>query len=256
MEDVLLQIKIDNKKPVELISITSSLLSLNNQYISYVKYHASENIKSEARLYVKEIKKGSMIFELVDIAIGVLPFMETTNTIIGFANYCCDMLGYFLGKSDRDNVSINDSKDYSNFVNPIIADNNAVIHIGTVINGNYNLMLGITNTEANAIQNTARLEIEKLSAIDRVNLYKQVLMTWEQASSDIKNNTKNKGVIDSIFPNKAFKVLFENEDIKSAMLYGDNNPLTCVYEVDVRVETSQNKPVAYRITHLYQIFDA
>lgn len=82
------------------------------------------------------------------------------------------------------------------------------------------------------------------------------LMTWQQASSDIKNNAKNRGVIDSIFPGHAMKVLFDDENIKRMMLYGEDNPLTSVYVVDVKVETSQNKPVAYRIVKFHEMFES
>lgn len=94
---------------------------------------------------------------------------------------------------------------------------------------------------------------------DRVLSYthaNHVLMTWQQASSDIKNNAKNRGVIDSILPGRAMKVLFDDEEVKREMLYGEDNPLTSVYVVDVKVETSQDKPVAYCIVKLHEVFEA
>ena len=39
------------------------------------------------------------------------------------------------------------------------------------------------------------------------------------------------------------------------MLYGSENPLITAYIVDVRVETSQDKPVAYRIVKLHEKFE-
>lgn len=258
MEDIRLHIHIKDTQPMELLDLTGSLVALNSQYVSYLKRHAGDNIRSEAKLYVKEIRHGSVIVELVDtMAVAVLPFMENANTIIGFVEYCKAAIGYFLGKSDDNpGLTVSDCRDFGNIVNPIAADNGAVINIGTYINGDVKVELTTNSMESNAIQNAVRKEIKRLSVLEQTDMHKNVLMTWQQASSDIRNNAKNRGVIDSIIPGRAMKVLFEDDDVKRKMLYGEDNPLTSVYVVDVKVETSQNKPVAYRIVKLHETFEA
>lgn len=257
-EDIRLHIHIEDTQPMELLDLTGSLVALNNQYVSYLKKHKGNNIKSEAKLYVKEIRHGSVIVELVDTMFAsVLPFMENANTIIGFAEYCKSAIDYFLGKSkERPELTVADCKDFANIVNPITADNGAVINIGTYVNGDIHVILRADSTESNAIQNAANKEINKLSVLEQTDIYRNVLMTWQQASSDIRNNAKNKGFIDSICPGRALKVLFDDEDVKKQMLYGEDNPLTSVYVVDVKVDTSQGKPVAYRIEKLHEVFEA
>ena len=258
MQDVRLHIHIEDTKPMELLDLTGSLVSLNNQYVSYLKKHPEQNINSEAKLYVKEIRQGCVIVELIDtLAVAALPFMENANSIIGFVGYCKDALSYFLGKSTKNpDLTISDCRDFGNIVNPIAADNGAVINIGTYINGDIKIGLRTDSVESNAIQNAVRKEIEKLSVREQTDIHKNVLMTWQQASSDIKNNAKNRGVIDSVLPGWAMKVLFDDEEVKREMLYGEDNPLTSVYVVDVKVETSQDKPVAYCIVKLHEVFEA
>lgn len=258
MQDIRLHIHIEDTQPMELLDLTGSLVALNNQYVAYLKKHPEQNINSDAKLYVKEIRHGCVIVELIDtLAVAALPFIENANSIIGFVGYCKDAISYFLGKSsDNPGLTISDCRDFGNIVNPIAADNGAVINIGTYINGDINIGLKADSVESNAIQNAVRKEIEKLSAREQTDIHKNVLMTWQQASSDIKNNAKNRGVIDSIFPSHAMKVLFDDEDIKRVMLYGEDNPLTSVYVVDVKVETSQNKPVAYRIVKFHEMFES
>lgn len=257
-EDIRLHVHIEDTQPMELLDLTGSLVALNNQYVSYLKKHKGDNVKSEAKLYVKEIRHGSVIVELVDTMVAsVLPFMENANTIVGFVGYCKAAIDYFLGKSnERPDLSVQDCKDFANIVNPITADNGAIIHIGTYVNGDVNVVLEADSTESNAIQNAVSKEIERLSVREQTDIHRNVLMTWQQASSDIRNNAKNRGIIDSILPNRAMKVLFDDEDVKRQMLYGEDNPLTSVYVVDVKVETSQGKPVAYRIEKLHEVFEA
>lgn len=259
MQDIRLQIHIDNTIPIKLSDLNNALSALNNQYAAYVKPHSDKNICGTTCLYIKEVRKGSAIFELIDISpvvAGVIPFMENANTIIGFAEHCRDALAYFLGKGKyRPDMTADDCRNMSNLVNPIIADHGAKMDIGTVINGDLNVYVSTNSTEANAIQNAVRTEIKKLSATEQTDIHERVVMTWAQASSNIANNTKNKGVIDAIYPDKALKVLFTDEETKRQMLYGSENPFKYAYEIDVIVETSQGKPVAYRVVKLHEAFE-
>ena len=249
---------IENTEPIELLDLTSSLVSLNNQYVSYVKRNAVDNVSSNAKLYIKEIRNGSTILELVELAvIAMLPFAENVNTIVGFAGYCKTVIEYLTGKCvSRPELSIADCKDFSNIVNPVIADRGAVMKIGTVINGDLNYTVVINNISSNALQNYSKREIESMRSTELIGTHRDVLMTWDQAIGNIKNNTKNKGVIDGVYPNMALKILFDDEQVKKKILYGDENPLVSVYRVDVKVETSQGKPVAYRVIKHYETFEA
>jgi len=258
MQDIRLRIHIQNTKPIELLDLTSSLVSLNNQYVSYVKRNTADNVSSNAKLYIQEIRGGSTILELVELAvITMLPFAENVNTIVGFAGYCKIVFDYLTGRTvAKPELSIPDCKDFSNIVNPIVTDRGAVMNIGTFINGDVNYTVIADNIKANALQNYSKREIETMRVTELAGVHRDVLMTWDQASGNIKNNTKNKGVIDSIYPNLALKILFDDESIKKKILYGDDNPLVSVYRFDVKVETSQNKPIAYRVINHHETFEA
>ncbi len=256
-QDIKLLVEIKNTAPIELSDLTSSLAALNSQYSLYVKQHLEQNICNDTRLYVKEVRNGSAIFELVNIVSAtVLPFMENANTLIGFVGYIRDVFKFFLNKSDtKPELTTGDCRDLMHLVNPIVADNGAHIKIGTYVNGNATIIVQADNTEANTIQNGLRRENERLSITEQTAVYCKVVMTWSQTNSDMSNNTKNRGVIDAIFKDKSLKVLFDDDDTKREMLYGSENPLTTAYVVDVKVETSQDRPVAYRVMKLHEKFD-
>ena len=88
MKDIRLIIEINNKQPLELLDLTKSLVALASQFNSYVSKNGDSKENREAKLYVKEIRSGSVILELIELAtIGVIPFLENVNTVIGFADY-------------------------------------------------------------------------------------------------------------------------------------------------------------------------
>jgi hypothetical protein len=58
--------KIENKRPIELLDLTKSLISVSNQFSDYVTREANSKEEREAKLYIKEIKSGSVIIELIE----------------------------------------------------------------------------------------------------------------------------------------------------------------------------------------------
>jgi hypothetical protein len=84
-QDTKLIIKISNRDPIELVDLTKSLFSLASQFSSYVEKNGTSKEECEARLFVKEIKSGSVIIELIELATaGLIPFAENMNTIYEF----------------------------------------------------------------------------------------------------------------------------------------------------------------------------
>jgi len=257
MQDIRLIIKIENKRPIELFDLTKSLVSLATQFDSYVEKYADCKESREAKLYVKEIKSGSVILELVEFAmIGMLPFLENTNTIIGFAKHCRDVINYFLnGEGNKPVLNPTDYKEFSTILTPIAKDNGSQFNLSTTINGNVELYFNINSTESNALQNKFKNEIEQLRLPEHNDEIKSsVLLTWFQARNDLKSKIGNKGVVEEL-SKKPLNITFDNEEIKEVMLHGDLNPFNTAYVVDVKIQTVQDKPAAYKIVKLHESFD-
>lgn len=256
-QDIRLVIKISNKRPIELIDLTKSLVSLATQFDSYVAKNYDCRESKEAKLYVKEIKSGSVILELVELAtIGMIPFLENANTILGFAHYCKSAINYFLnGDGDKPNLSPNDYKDFSTILSPVAKDNGSQFNISTTINGNVELHLNINSTESNALQNLFKQEYDKLKVPEQSDdTKKSMLLTWFQARNDIKSKIGNKGVIDEL-SKKPLNITFESDELKEEILHSNLNPFNTVYVVDVKIQTVQEVPVAYKVIKLHEHFE-
>ncbi|AOS83178.1 hypothetical protein BIU88_02860 [Chlorobaculum limnaeum] len=256
-QDIRLIIKIDNKRPVELFDLTKSLVSLATQFENYVSKNADSKENREAKLYVKEIKSGSIILELVELAsVGMIPFLENMNTVLGFARYCKDAFVYFLqNEGEKPELTPTDYKELSSVLNPIAKDNGSQINLSTTINGNVELHLNLNSTDANALQNIFKKEIEQLKVPEQVDEIKsRVLLTWFQARNDIRSTIGNKGVVEEL-SKRPLNIIFDNDEIKENMLHGDLNPFTTAYVVDVKIQNVQEKPVAYKIIKLHRYFE-
>jgi hypothetical protein len=259
-QDTRLVVSINNKQPIELLDLITSLLSLASQFSSYVKKNGTNKTERETKLFVKEIKSGSVVVELVELAtVSLIPFAENMNTIFEFATYCKNALTYILKGNEPENnkleLSPNDYREFSAIVNPIAKDNASQINFSTTINGNPILNFNFDSIQSNAIQNTVKRQLNVLKQPETEgNIYEKVIFTWFQARSDIKSKTGNRGLIESL-NEKAMNVIIENEKTKEDMLHSDNNPLKTAFVVDAKIENINGKPAVYRIIKLHDFFD-
>lgn len=250
-------VKIENMQPVELLDLTKSLISLSSQFETYVSKSTGCKEEREAKLYVKQVKSGSIIIELVEYAtIGMIPFLENSNIVIDFAGHLKDIFKYFInGEGEKPNLTIPDYKELTGLLNTVAKDAGSKFDISVVNNGIINNYLYLNSTESNAAQNIFQREIQELKMPEEIDLvHEKQLMTWYQARNDIKSKLGNKGIIDNL-SKKPLNIIFDNEEIKEKMLHGDINPFKTAYVVDVIIMTLRDIPTAYKIMELHQSFD-
>lgn len=259
-KDIKLVIEINNKKPIELEDLTKSLISFANEFENYIAEHGQRKEDREAKLYVKEIRTGSVILELVEFASKTaIPFLENASTIIGFAGHLKDAYNFLMGKSTEKEPPIEftntEYKDLSQIVNPVANDNGSQINISATVNNHIENQIVINSLEANALQNIIEkaLQQNKVPALED-DTKRKVLLKWWQMRSDVKAKAGNKGIIDEL-SNKPMNIIFEDEKLNEEMLHGDYNPNEVAYVVDVKLQTVGGKLVAYKVVRFHEVID-
>ncbi len=239
-----------NKNPMELIDLATSMSSISREFSK--RFHAESY---GAKLYVREVRNGSTIIELVPVVIGQLPILiEHYKTIITFVEQTIIVVNWLLGKEDKpEHITREGLNNITNIVEPIAKDVGSQINIGSYNDNSRINNITINYTESNAIQNRATKELEILKE-PIVGLHEKVLLHWVQAKNDIKSNAGDKAKIESI-TNKSVKAIFDKKDLKQTMLYDEPHPFSKAYLVDVKVETINNNPTVYKIIKLHEIID-
>lgn len=240
---------IDNKTPVELLSLTHAMLSVSAQFD---KFNIKHGHTSEAKLYVKEVRKGSIILELFDIAVvSAIPFVENVNTVAEFAKHLQKVFTFFKNggtNEDKPELTAKDCDDFYNIINPVALDSGANLTLNVSGNSNCKIHISIPSLEANAMQNRFRAEKEVLRQKELKELHHKQILTFSQAAD---KRTGNKGIIESL-NEKPLGLIFENEEDREKILaIPTQNPLKYAFIVDVRVEFVGNRPSAYRILKYY-----
>lgn len=250
------RIHLENKKPLELIDFNKSLLALSSQFESFAIDKCNFE-KSEIKLYVQQVKSGSIIIDLVEFATaGIIPLVQNTNLIIDFASHLKEIYNYFIkGVGEKPKLTISECKDLIEITNPVAKDAKSKMTFSIVNNGNNNItpVFIMDSIASNASQNTLKNEITSLQVKEDQNvIHTAQLLTMFQIR-DIDNKNGNKGTIEAIL-DKPLNIVFESEEIKKQMLDSDLNPLKTAYVVDAVVQNANRRPVAYKILKLLDAF--
>lgn len=248
-------IELRNGKPVELVEFANSMIAFGSEYTDYLVRAGAAGSVPDAKLYIRDIREGSIVATLGALASVTVPMFEQVNVVFDYAVYFSQCLKWLRDRAgarpDMDKGTLNN---ITKFVQPVTQDSNGVLNIGTINNnGELHLHFSAPHADANAIQNAAQQELKLLGQSvsgprDRVALY------WAQASNTEKNRPADKARIDSIY-DKPVRVIFEDESMKRAMLFDEPHAFQKVFIVDVQVESVGMKPVSYRVTRLHEVID-
>lgn len=190
-----LRIELKNKEPIELIDLTNSFFSIADEYKRYVEAEHGEINKENVKLYVKDIRHGSIIADLISNSPAALPILSTSQNIeaiVKFASYLKMVYDFLLGKDDKKpNIAKANYQNFSGFVEPIAKDKASQINIQTINNSNINFVFSLDSIDANAAQNAAQREIGLLSE-PITGIYRNVVFYWYQARNDAASQAGDK----------------------------------------------------------------
>lgn len=253
--DKKIEIKIDNKAPVGLEDLTVSLLSFSHQFHRFVEAETNNDNPIGSQLYVKEVRKGSIIIELVAQAAPVIPLLWEGGTLAQWSSVVQQTCQWLLGKTSQPprEFSKQDLKQWKSFVEPVAKDNAAQININCSEGGTVIQQTIINSNDANAMQNRIERLMDEMDEPDD-NVHRSKVMYWYQAKFDSKSETGNQAIIESI-SKKSCKVIFENQAVKDHMFHAESElgkPWhELAYVVDVEVQTVRGSPRLYKVLKYY-----
>jgi hypothetical protein len=250
-----LEITINNERPVILTDLTMALLGVGQQFERFIENETTEQSQTGSELFVKEVRSGSIIIELVAQVLPVAPLLWQGGSLDEWVNHAKAVIEWLNGKLAQPpkEVTKQDLKQWNNILEPVAKDHGSQMNFSVSSGGKVINQFFINSDQANAAQNAIRREIGNLEEPDDHSQKKRV-MVWYQTKFDDSSQTGNKAVIESI-SKLPVKVIFENNAVKKAMLAGEpryKKPWhELAYIVDVRVQTVQGIPKVYTIINYY-----
>lgn len=242
MESVLptLQIRFDNKDQVELFDFISSMSALNEEYIRFATQNKKQKSINDFKLYVNRVSEGSIVIDLVDNTIRILPGI--VPIIVEFSYFLVETLDYLCGKKDNlPNYYKYNRENFNNYKKIVsIATNNHKNSLSVFcINNNNSVAIGnhYSSVDSNAIQNECGKEIKRLEKSGQSLLREKVSLKLYQARDSALSESKkgNLGIIEEI-SDKPKVLEFANDRLRYDITKAEMNPLNFVYSIDVEIK--------------------
>jgi hypothetical protein len=261
-------LKIDTKQPIELGEFVSTFVGLGSQY---ERFHDAEHpeARGEARFYVREVRAGSIIAELIPyspVAIPALGAMmagvKNANDLIKFVDNVRDKLKpYFKRDGRTPEANKSELGDFLKTVQAVAHDEDGSLSLAVYENGQQRVEFDFTTREARRAEGNLldhRRELESTTAAD----YQRVTLRFVRPSAEAgKPGRKGgeRGIIDRISP-YARPVMYASDmaeqRMKHELIEAEGNVFRLLFDVDVNVELSATgKPLAYRITAVHTVVD-
>ncbi|MFI5167942.1 MAG: hypothetical protein ACHQQS_15140 [Thermoanaerobaculales bacterium] len=249
-----LTVEVKNSRPVLLTDFTKSFFGMADEFDRFLARQPVDEITKEARLYVREVRAGSIIWDLIVYSAQALPVVAYTVDVLDFGRYLSTAYHYLLGK-DKAKPELR-RKDYENLVDivePIAKDSASQFNLNVVINGNLELQLPMNSAEANAAQNVAKREISAMTE-QTTGLRQNVAMYFYQARNDPKSTAGDRIIIESVWPHPV-RAVFRDENTKAGLMARSDNPFRHAYVADVGIETVGGRPVLYQVLAVHDIIE-
>ena len=251
----ILRFEIRNNLPLDLSDFALAMMSFSNEFQKHNGANFPEIPSDKPRLFVKEIRSGSVIADLVAAAASSLPLViEHGESILKFGKWFKSAVDFYAGKSnDRpsgiDNRSL---KNMCDIIAPVAKDRSSQLNIGVINVNATNPIFHVTynSDEASAARGRMLTELGEGAKIQR-NRHERVLMYWHQARNITDSPVGDRVVIESV-SKSALKVVFANESLKFRTIsMANENPFKLGFIVDVEVQTVRDVPKAYTVTDVY-----
>lgn len=250
-----LQIHIEYSNKIELAHYINSLDSVNSEYSNYIRTAENHLQPDDIKLFVNEIRSGSIITDLIAYSPTLLAFAEHANTLLDFTKHIANTINLLKNHStheiiEDEKLTTSTLSNIQGLVEPILNDKNGKISFeGVNFGNNCTVNVTINSSDAKDIYNKAQ-SIKEFRPTPETNIKEQVLLVFTQTNSSTKNTNNDKGVIESISKNTV-KIRFTNDELKKEMLF-NQHPYGVAFIVDVEIQTINEKPFIYKILKLHE----
>ena len=264
-----IRLKLDTHQPVELGEFVGAFTAMSAEYERYVR-KTKPDADPSATLFVHEVRAGCIEADLipwiVGAAAGGIGLLAAANTLHEFVERYGGTLGLYRNQGARaPDVSASQLKDFHDQVAAIASSPNSSLQVAAmeVVNGvqETRIAFQFDTGEARSIRDNVdehRRDLERKSAAD----HPRVLMRFTRGDIGKAKIGKRSGElvrIESVGGWKSLPLIYASDlaeqRIKHEIAEAEENVFKKGFVVDVNVELSGGKAVAYRVTDLHQVID-
>lgn len=260
-------LRIETEKPVELGEFVATFVGLGNQFETfYDGLHPDD--RGSVRFYVREVRAGSIIAELVPYAFAASPVLGEVMAVVSYANDLHDFVANFGGRLSRyfkrdgrsPDVNKADLADFLRTVQAVAHDSDAQLSLAAFDGSDQRIAFQFTTPEAREAEhniNEHRAEMERKTDAEHERVL-MIFTTTKRAHARAGKRTGERVKIETISPRElpiVYASTLAEERIRHEIADADDNVYKKGFDVDVNVEVAGGRPIAYRVVAVHDVID-
>jgi hypothetical protein len=259
---------LDTKEPMELGAFVGQFTSLGNEFERYIK-ERHPDLKEEARFFVKEVRAGSTIVEMIPELVIAAPFLAQIEHVMIAEDFIrrwgSRLTNFITGGGSKDGQETkSELKDWTDAVTLIATDPDAThtLVAATFEDGKREIRASFKFDTQQARQALASIEAQKRHLDHQTHaVHQRVLMIFTRTDINNVDLGKRSGELVKIeaISEKSLALMYGSDlaeqQIKHEVREADENVYKKGFVVDVNVQLKNGKPVAYAVTEVHQVID-
>ena len=250
----LLTVRYENRNPVDLLDLGNSLSAIAERYRRLDKL---KNRRRGGRLYVRQMRSGSIIADLMPLVDQVSAIGDYREVLAAFVTNLDDLFrGFMLYESHLPRrTSRPDARQVQRILRPTAKDGGSQIFININVEGDLHISapIQVNSDEANEILKGAR-RFEREGPVPEGVPFEREVLYVTQARDEGRSKSADRGIIEGI-SDEQVQLNYESDRIRREILGRPENPFRLLFVVDGEVQAVGNKPVSYTISRVREWYD-
>lgn len=258
-----LTITLDLDDPVEISDFASLFAGIGGQFDDYMREHYPD-LKGQGQMYVKEVRRGSIVADLIPNIPDLIGFMDGALIVLGFSALFSKRIRALISGQHLPDAKKSDLHEIGKTIRAVSHDSGGQMRIesmkfqqGVWVN---NLEIQFDTQEARAAEKTIAEQKKLLDTVALVD-HERVLMTFERSrkSDSTVNKPTGELVIIAEVSDKPKALIYASDlaeqKIKHEIREADDNIYKKGFVVDANVRLNNGRVVAYAVTQVHQVID-
>lgn len=257
-----LTVTLDLSEPIEISDFAAFFAGLASQFDDYLA-ERHPDLKGTAKLYVREVRSGSIVADLVPMIDDVIGLMDNAVIILSFTALFSKRVRTWISGQFVPTANKSDLKYMGQTIRAVAHDKDGTLRLESMVykEGLWSKELEVKfNTkEARAAEATIEAQKKALDKTEHVD-HERVLMRFRRsdiADAEVGKRSGELVVIEEIQA-KPLPLMYGSQLAEERLKDEIRDHDSVYYKgfvVDVNVQSSNGRNVAYSVTNVHQVLD-
>lgn len=245
-------LKLEYDKPIPVENIATMFKALDDDFKYFLKKNPPANPDAEVTLAIKEINKGSQIYELIPVIGATLfPYLNG-ESIFQYASMLKQVYDVYI-KKPQNTVSYNgnytkkDIENKSNILSPVVGKGGMSLNIYANNSDNQTVNISIGKNDAQQIYENIVSDIVEINDYQELELKNKKLKIFQVR--DTAQDKWDKGIIEELY-NKPVSLTYSSEEIKNKLLSFSTNIFNGYYRVNGKALLDNGAIKGYKVEEI------